>query len=270
MMKKWMVFLTALCCLSFSMAGQSRQCLPVRSPDQVPYGEGEKLNFSLSYNWLGVKTDVASATMSVGKTDFNGIPSWKISFFVKTAKFFDVFFSVREHFESIVGIQDGRPRKFLRDTKEGNYTAYNLFYYDWDARIVGGDINKSTSGKQQVQFKLGDCTADLPALVYSIRNLDRNALKIGVPYTVSFVMDTKNSDITLVCKGVEKRKVAGMGKVDCLKFSISVRAGEVFEGGEDAVLWITDDEHRIPVLFTAPLKVGAVAGRLVGSEGLKP
>lgn len=270
MMKKWMVFLTALCCLSFSVAGQTRQCLPVRTPDQVPYGDGEKLTFAISYNWLGVKTDVARATMSVGETAFDGTPSWKIGFFAKTAKFFDVFFPVRENFESIVGIADGRPRKFLRDTKEGNYTAYNLFYYDWNARVVGGDIDKSSSGKQRVEFPLGDCTSDLPALVYSIRNMDRDALRMNVPYTVSFVMDTKYSDITLVCKGVEPRKVAGLGKVNCLKFSISVNAGEVFDGGEDAFIWFTDDDRRMPVYFKAPLKIGAVGGRLTACEGLKP
>lgn len=270
MMKKWMVFLTALCCLSFSLAGQTKQCLPVRTPDQVPFGHGEKLHFSLSYNWLGVRTDVASATMSVDEFAFNVEPTWRIAFFVKTAKFFDVFFPVREHFESSVRVRDFRPQQFLRDTKEGNYTAYNLFRYDWEARTVGGDINKSSSGQQQVQFPLGDCTADICALVYSIRNMDKNALKIGTPYTVSFVMDTHYNDITLVCKGVEQRKVAGMGKVNCLKFSISVNAGEVFEGNEDAFIWFTDDDHRIPVYFTAPLKVGAVAGRLVRSEGLKP
>lgn len=270
MMKKWMVFLMALCCLSFSAAGQTRQCIPVRTADQVPFDNGEKLRFSVSYNWLGVRTDVASAIMSTDRFSFNGEPTWRIAFFVKTAKFFDVFFPVREHFESYVRISDFRPQQFLRDTKEGSYTAYNLFQYDWQARTVGGDINKSSSGRQQVQFPLGDCTADLPALVYSIRNMDRDALKIGVPYTVSFVMDTKNNDITLICKGVEQRKVAGLGKINCLKFSISVNAGEVFEGNEDAFIWFSDDEHRIPVYFTAPLKVGGVSGRLVASEGLKP
>ena len=42
----------------------------------------------------------------------------------------------------------------------------------------------------------------------------------------------------------------------------------MFEGNEDAILWFSDDDNRLPVAFMAPLKVGAMNGRLASYEGL--
>jgi len=45
-------------------------------------------------------------------------------------------------------------------------------------------------------------------------------------------------------------------------------AGTIFKGGEDLVVWVTDDNYRIPVLVEAKILVGSVKAVLVGAEGL--
>ena len=49
---------------------------------------------------------------------------------------------------------------------------------------------------------------------------------------------------------------------------VVLRKGEVVEGNEDALLWFSDDDNRLLVAFMAPLKVGAMNGRLATYEGL--
>ena len=43
----------------------------------------------------------------------------------------------------------------------------------------------------------------------------------------------------------------------------------VFTGEEDMLIWVTDDDNRIPVCFEAPILVGTASGRLAGYSGLK-
>ena len=35
------------------------------------------------------------------------------------------------------------------------------------------------------------------------------------------------------------------------------------------LIWVTDDENRLPVYFEAPLLVGKATGRMTAYEGLK-
>jgi len=181
--------------------------------------------------------------------------------------FFDIFFKVRERFESwfLDGVQ---PRKFIRDTHEGSYFAYNLYQYQPSAGIIHADLDSQTAGKRTADLQYGDCTFDLPALLYFTRNMDVSNLQEGKTYHITFAIDEDIQVLTLTFKGRENKYVKGLGTVASMKFGCSVMAGEMFEGDEDALLWISDDENRIPVYFYAPLRVGGVAGRLTGHESL--
>lgn len=39
-------------------------------------------------------------------------------------------------------------------------------------------------------------------------------------------------------------------------------AGDVFKGGENMKVWVSDDEYRIPVMVEAKIIVGSVKGIL--------
>jgi hypothetical protein len=67
----------------------------------------------------------------------------------------------------------------------------------------------------------------------------------------------------------EVKKIKSIGKVNCLKFSISVVAGEVFKGDEKIELWVSDDKNHIPVLLETPIIVGKIKGRLKEYKNLK-
>ena len=45
--------------------------------------------------------------------------------------------------------------------------------------------------------------------------------------------------------------------------------GQVFEGGENMTLWVTDDANHIPVRIESPLSVGNIKVDLMKHENLK-
>ena len=63
--------------------------------------------------------------------------------------------------------------------------------------------------------------------------------------------------------------VKGLGKVKTIKFAAKLVAGEIFTGETDMLIWVSDDDNRVPVCFEAPIRVGAGAGRLKEWSGLK-
>ena len=58
-------------------------------------------------------------------------------------------------------------------------------------------------------------------------------------------------------------------KYKCIKFAIQLVEGTIFKGDEDAVIWVTDDRNRVPVLVEAQILVGSVKAILNEARGLK-
>ena len=55
----------------------------------------------------------------------------------------------------------------------------------------------------------------------------------------------------------------------CGKCRVKLLEGEVFKGETDMLIWVSDDDNRLPVYFEAPLLVGTARGRMSTYTGLK-
>ena len=252
--------------IALSTLWASAQCIPTK-PD-LPYSAGENLSYTLSYNWHAVQTDVATASLKLDSVLLNNESVYHGKMTARTKPFFDVFFKARENFQSWFSMENGRPIKYTRNTEEGDYFAKNVYRYDWNRRVINAKWSTSKQAEQIKELPLTDCTYDLPSIIYFLRRMDTSNLSAGKSYRITFAIDDDVYTVTLTYKGKENRKVRKIGKVPCLKFGCSVVAGEMFSGNEDAQLWVSDDENHIPIYFMAPLKVGAVSGRLTSASGL--
>ena len=259
------VLLVGIC---LSASAQGTKCLPSRPDGVDPFQAGEKIVFNISYNWHAVQTDVAKGTLTIGQETLNGEKVWHSSMSMKTAPFFDVFFKIREQFDSWFALKGVEPRKFLRDTREGDYYAINDYMYDRRAGVIHANLEYSGRGKSSVDIPYGDCTYDVTALFYFARRMDFQNMKAGSVHKISIAIDKDVLQVNLTYRGKENKYVRGVGTIAAHKVGISVKKGDVFEGNEDALLWFSDDDNRIPIAFMAPLKVGAMNGRLASYEGL--
>ena len=60
-----------------------------------------------------------------------------------------------------------------------------------------------------------------------------------------------------------------MGKIECIKFSPSIRPGRIFRKNSRLYLWISNDANRIPVKAQAEVIVGAITMEITSATGLK-
>jgi hypothetical protein len=60
-----------------------------------------------------------------------------------------------------------------------------------------------------------------------------------------------------------------LGKIECIKFSPSIRPGRIFRKNIRLYLWISNDANRIPVKAKAEVIVGAITMEISSATGLK-
>ena len=271
--------LLGVCLISFQALSQEKSvngqtyCIPVRTvaEEELAYTAGERLTFTMHYEWGAIDSDVGTGTVALDTVRFNGEKVFRCSVYGKTTRLYDLFFKVREDFKSWFTCDGLRPMKFTRDTHEGRYEARNTYIYDWSSAEphIIADVYSSSSGQRNLELPLTPCTYDLPSLFFFARNMDIDNVVPGQRYPMTFAIDDDVYNVHFVLYGRETIKVKGLGKVRTIKFAARLLAGEVFTGEEDMMIWVTDDENRIPVLFEAPILVGTASGRLKSYSGLK-
>ena len=250
-------------------------CVPVMDVsdgDSLVYQAGEKMSFSIHYEWGVIDSDVGWANVVLDTLRVNGEKAFHCSVYGRTTRLYDLFFPVRENFQSWFTYDGLRPLRFTRDTHEGKYTARNTYVYrrgGFAGDHILADVYTSSRGDRSLELPLDDCTFDLPALFFFARNMDFDAVTPGVKYPMTFAIDDDVYNVYFIMRGRETIKVRGLGTVRTVKFSAKLISGNIFTGEEDLSIWISDDGNRLPVLFEAPILVGVASGRLTDWSGLK-
>lgn len=256
-----------------SSSGMQTYCIPVRTvaEEDLAFGAGEQMTFTMHYEWGVINSDIGTAVVKLDTVRYNGVKAFHCSADGKTTRLYDLFFKVREDFDAWFACDGLRPLKFTRDTYEGGYVARNTYMFDWnepDPHIVA-DVYSSSRGERSLQLPLTPCTFDLPTLFFFARNMDIDNIVPGEKYPMTFAIDDDVYNVYFILYGRERIKVKGLGTVDTIKFAARLLAGEVFNGEEDMMIWVSDDDNRIPVQFEAPILVGTASGRLKSCSGLK-
>lgn len=106
-------------------------------------------------------------------------------------------------------------------------------------------------------------------MFYYARTIDIKRDSPGKLYPVSFVIDDDIYDISFRYLGREVKKISGMGTFRTTKFAVKLIAGTVFRGDKEMIIWISDDENKIPLGFEVEIIIGKLFGTLKSTEKLK-
>lgn len=251
----------------------STSCIPVKTvrDRDLAFAHGESASFILHYEWGAVNTDVGTATVRLDSLTFNGKKAYRCTMHGRTTRLYDYIFKVREDFSSWFTRDGLVPLKFYRHSQEGSYEAKNMYVYDRTSpehRIIA-ELYTSKRGPKTMELPLTPCTFDLPTLFYFARNMNFDVIEPGRKYPMTFAIDDEIFNVYFILYGRETIKVKGLGTVKTIKFAAKLLEGEVFKGETDMLIWVSDDDNRLPVYFEAPLLVGTAKGRMSSYENLK-
>ncbi len=231
---------------------------------------GEHLEYKVYYNWTAVWMSAGRATFDITSETVRDRAVHHVVSIGKTAPGFNWFFKVYDRYETYLDQETMLPLKYVRSVKEGKYTKENRFEFFPNENRVHVDYRKRMKKLQQENedVYIPNCTQDLLSSIYYTRSANYENMEVGDVIPVNLFLDGELEEVYLryLGKDVLKHK---FGKFNCVKFAPSLLESDVFEGGEDLILWATDDDNRLPLMIESPLRVGSVKAYLVDYSGLR-
>lgn len=230
------------------------------APSQNAFKSGEKLEYKIYYHsrlgdfYAGKATvKTASWTSNAGKSGFH------FSGTGETNNFFDVFYSITDHFESFVNGEDLRPVKFIRNTSEGSRILNDTVCFDWESGVAT-TLN--------CRLDLPRETFDLVSAVYYLRTVSVKDFGPDSLFPLQIYLDDSVYNTFIKYEGRVTLETQ-WGSIPCLKVKPGMIVGEVFNDESPLSVWVTEDENHIPVMAESEILIGSVRMILIGFEGLK-
>ena len=133
--------------------------------DGRAFGDGERLEYAVSYKVSFVMTDVAEVIIATSSKDYKGQQAFQVDALGKTYPFYRWFFDLNDQYVSILDSVTLRPLELQTEIREGKYRYSSSFVYDWDQYVVNNTFrNHKNENSNHKQLKLIDGSYDALAL----------------------------------------------------------------------------------------------------------
>ncbi len=233
------------------------------------FGSGEKITYTVSYNWFIIWTEVGEVTFKVNETTIFNNPCLHLSGTGSTYSSWDWFFKVRDRYDSWVNPVTLKPYFFIRDVDEGGYKFRYKYIFNRNRKYALSSYTRPDKPERIDTIDITECTFDMVSISYFSRNIDYGRYRPGDTIAVTILLDNILENIYFRYQGIENLKIRRFGEFECIKFSIFLVAGSVFKGGEYMSLWVTNDKNHIPLYIESPIIVGSIKARINSIEGNK-
>jgi Protein of unknown function (DUF3108) len=232
--------------LTFGLAGVSQQPMGTVPTTTYPFQVGERLQYSAKLGILRLGT----AWMSVNGIDtVRGAESFVFEFGLDASA---PFYKSRNVMQSWTGTEDLISRRFRQDLVENGKERKRYFEIYPDSLMY---VQEQRPGnKETVANPLDDA-----AFFYFLRTLQ---FQVGKSYSYDRYFKKNLNPVVIKVVKREKMELPGGKEVACLILNPLVGEEGLFAPKSQAMLWLTDDERRLPVQIRAKLPFGTVTLRL--------
>jgi hypothetical protein len=228
----------------------------LRTQKNEAFKRGEKLIYRMHYGFI----NAGEVVMEV--TNENKLMGGRNTFHVMgigtTNSSFDLFFKVRDRYESYIDEEAIVPWLFIRRVSEGGYKISQNMVFSHFKKYVDSDGKK---------FDVPENVQDMTSAFYYARTIDYSNAKEGDVFEFPCFVDNETWPLKIKYLGKETIK-SDIGKIRCIKFCPVVQKGRIFKKEEDMTAWISDDKNRVPVRAEAKVLVGSIKMDLTDYSGL--
>lgn len=217
--------------------------------------DGEKLTFDVSYGVI----NAAEATLEIKSEELSDTPIWLITSTASTTRFFDSIFKVRDLVQSYWEKDSLRSLRFSKRLNEGAYEQYRVHTYDHEK--MKSTYQRWNFKKQSFRTKsmpIAKDTQDILSAFYKTRQFN---LVPGKSVLVNVTSDGQTYTTEVF---VHKRETIDsiFGKKSCLVIEPKLKGEAVFKQSGKILIWVTDDEYKVPLKMTSKITVGAFTATL--------
>jgi hypothetical protein len=223
--------------------------------ENTAFKEGEKLTFDLNYGFV----TAGIAVMEIPRIKkISGRNAYHINFEVNSVPSFDMFYKVRDRYESYLDVEGLFPWRFEQHIREGGYTRdFSAFF----------DQRKGKAKTTEGEYEIPPYVNDIISAFYFARTLDYSNMQVNDLIRLQNFYKDKVYDLDVKYLGKETIEVPA-GKFDCLVVEPLVKEGGLFKHEGNIIIWLTDDELKVPVKVRTKIIIGYVEAKLSDYEGL--
>ncbi len=236
---------------------QTEACLEAKpGPATVPFAVGEELLFEV--RWMGLLAGNASMAVN-GQLSRDGHDVYHIRTRAQSSPFFSAFYHVRDLGETYIDVCELYPWYFQLDQREGKRVVQRTVTFDQERGRAMYTKNQAPPQEVAVPPKVQDSLSSF----YFLRTLP---LRVGEPIHMHMFSNGRTYDVEIQVLRHE-RVEAYWGPVDTFVVRPVLRFQELLRQTGDVLIWLTDDERRLPVRMRTEIKVGTVEATLIDVKG---
>jgi hypothetical protein len=233
-----------------------------RKVSNSAFAEGERLKYKLHYGWINA--GVAELRIKDNPVIVNGRECLHIVGIGQSINSFDMFYQVRDTYQTFIDKESIIPQRFIRDVDEDGYIIKRDIHFDHLDQTATCDFDKSDT-----VYNLPYAIQDMVSSFYYARCLiDYENISKGDYYSIPIFMDYEIYPLHIKFLGREQVKTK-LGKFNCLVFKPAVQEGRIFNDDEDLTIYVSDDDNKIPIMVKADILIGSIKLSLLEYENLK-
>jgi hypothetical protein len=228
-----------------------------REPENIPFYPGEEMYYLLHMGFLSLGECTISFkadSLNCGSFLYANAGSTGFAKFIK---------NIRYEFGSCINPSTGRPNIATSVVQEGSHYVESEVYFDHDLRPDSSIVYSKDFGSKVVTKDIFDL---ISAMYYFRSNYASENLEKIKRVTFTTFCENVTWDLTIRYAGKETVNTM-FGPMVCLKFMPVTEVGTYFRTTDDMIIWVTNDQDRIPVKIYVDLKVGSITADLVNYTG---
>jgi hypothetical protein len=219
--------------------------------DEILGAKREKLTFRIVMFGLPVGSAVLEAV-----NDGNGV---RISSTVNSNAVISTLYRVSDHAET--RLMGGRYIISRVRQREGGFTSDTGFTLDLQGRTVHWvDRQRNLSDSQKLP------RADLLDILSGFYYLRNQRLEVGVHVILQLYDSDRYAETTVEVLRREHVSIPGFREVEAVVVRPLIKTDSIFRRASDILVWLTDDEFKVPVRFETSIPLGRVTAELISSE----
>jgi hypothetical protein len=218
----------------------------------LPFFVGEELSFEV--RWMGLLAGNASMAVS-GRVRRNGHDVYHIRSLAESSPLFSLFYYVRDSGETFVDAHELWPWYYQLDQREGSRAVQRTVVFDQQRGVA--IHTKNQEAPQEVKVPKG--VHDSLSSFYMIRTLP---LRVGQSIQLHTFANGKIYDVEVQILRREKVE-AYWGPVDALVVRPVMRFQEILRQKGEVLIWVTDDDRRLPIRMRTAITVGSIEATLI-------
>jgi hypothetical protein len=233
----------------------------VRTARNDAFTFGEKGTYKVHYNlYFNIGVGEVNFEVLPNPENIGGNECYHIVATGNTYGFYDVFYKVRDKYETYVEVNSLLPLVFIRNVNEGKFS--------FDEYVIFNHFKNQAKSKRRDIINIPPFTQDVLSVIYYARTLDYKDAKEGQNFYMHAFIDDSAYQCGVQFAGREVIKT-DLGKFRCIKLKPILVQDRMFKSQEGMTLWVTDDDNHAPIRIESGISVGKIRADLDSYSGLK-